>query len=345
MRAVTIRAYGGPEQVRVEDVERPALRESDDVIVAVRAAALNRLDLFVLGGLPGVTHTFPWILGGDGAGVVEAVGDRVTRVRPGDRVLLNPGLSCGRCDFCRDGEHSLCDTYGLLGEHHPGTLAEATRVPQANCYPVPEAVSWEEAAAFPLTFLTAWRLLVTKARLQPGETVFIWGIGGGVALAALAIARLIGARIIATSSSDAKLERARTLGAHHLVNHATQDVVKEVRAITARRGADVVVDSVGERTWPTSLRVIARTGRLVTCGGTTGPMVTTDVRRLYWHQYTIMGSTMGNRREFEAIVRLLARGQLRPVVDEVVPLERAPQAFERMARGEQFGKLVVRVAD
>jgi len=344
MRAVTIRAHGGPEQVRVDDVPRPKLQGPLDVIVAPRAGALNHLDLFVLRGLPGVTHTFPWVMGGDGAGLVQTVGEQVTRVKPGDRVLLNPGVSCGGCDFCLGGEQSLCDTYSLLGEHLPGTLAEAVRVPEANCYPVPDTVSWEEAAAYPLAFLTAWRLLATKAQLKAGETVFIWGIGGGVALAALAIAKLLGARTIVTSSSDAKLARARTLGADACINHRAQDVVQEVRRVTDRKGAEVVVDSVGTKTWETSLKVIARSGRLVSCGATTGPQVTTDVRRMFWHQYTIMGSTMGNRREFEAITRLLARGRLRPVVDAVFPMEEARAAVERLARGEQFGKIVVRIA-
>ena len=343
MQAVTIRAYGGTALVNVEDVPRPVPQGPRDVVVAVRAAALNRLDLFVIGGLPGITHAFPHVLGADGAGLVEAVGPAVTRVRPGDRVLLDPGVSCGRCDFCRDGEQPLCDTYGLLGEHLPGTMAEAVRVPEENCWPLPAHVPWTAAAAFPLVFLTAWRMLTTKARLRAGETVFIWGIGGGVALACLAIAKLVGARTIVTSSSDEKLARAKALGADETINHGAADALKEVRRITARRGADVVVDSVGARTWETSLRIVARGGRVVTCGGTSGPLLTTDVRRLYWYQHTIMGSTMGNRREFEAIVTLLGRGQLSPVVDSVLPLAQARSAFDRLAAGGQFGKLVLEI--
>jgi len=345
MRAVVLRGYGDLENVVVADVPAPGLQGPHDVLVAVRAAALNHLDLFVVGGLPGVTHTFPHVLGGDGAGVVAAVGPAVTRVKPGDRVLLNPGVSCGRCDFCLDGEQSLCSTYSLLGEHLPGTIAETVRVPEENCWPLPEGTAWADAAAYPLAFLTAWRLLMTKAQVRPGETVFIWGIGGGVALAALAIAKLAAARVIVTSSSDEKLARARALGADHTINHATQDVLKEVRRLTQRRGADVVVDSVGQATWETSLKVIARTGRLVTCGGTSGPMLTTDVRRLFWHQYTIMGSTMGNRREFAAIAALLAQGKLKPVVDRVFPLDEGPAAFRRLAEGGQFGKIVVAIGD
>ncbi|MFI5052610.1 MAG: alcohol dehydrogenase catalytic domain-containing protein, partial [Acidimicrobiales bacterium] len=213
MRAVTIRAYGGPERVSVEDVRRPVPQDPHDVVIAVKAAALNHLDLFVVNGVPGVTHEFPHVLGADGAGVVEAVGPAVSAVRPGDKVLINPGISCMTCDFCRKGEHGLCSTYDMLGEHRPGTLAQAVLVPESSVARLPGAVSWTEAAAFPLVTLTAWRMLKTRAALQPGETVLIWGIGGGVALAALQIVKLLGARAIVTSSSDAKLERARSLGA------------------------------------------------------------------------------------------------------------------------------------
>lgn len=344
MRAVTIRAYGGPEQVRVEDVPRPVIEAPTDVIVAMKAGALNHLDRFVIGGLPGVTHPFPWVMGGDGAGVVEAVGPAVTKVKPGDRVLINPGLWCGRCAFCLDGEQSLCTTYRLFGEHVPGTFAEAMRAPERNVELLPAGVDWTVAAAFPLSFLTAWRMLVTRAKVQPGETVLIWGIGGGVALAALAIVKLLGARALVTSSSDDKLARARALGADAGVNHAAADVAKEVRRLCGKRGADVVVESVGAATWEHSLRALARGGRLVTCGGTSGPMVAMDVRKLYWHHWTIMGSTMGNAREFAAVTRLFGRGQLAPVVDRVFPMDEARAAFERLAAGDQFGKIVLRIA-
>jgi NADPH:quinone reductase-like Zn-dependent oxidoreductase len=268
----------------------------------------------------------------------------VTRVKPGDRVLLNPGVSCQNCEFCLAGEQSLCTTYRLLGEHLPGTFAEAVRVPQWNVYPVPETVSWADAAAFPLVHLTAWRMVVTRAATKPGETVLIWGIGGGVALAALGIAKLLGATVIVTSSSDAKLERARALGADVTLNHASLDVPKELRRLLGGRGVNVVLDSVGEATWEKSLRALAPLGRLVTCGATTGPKVVTDVRRMFWYHYTLMGSTMGSAREFAEIVRLLASGALRPVVDSVAPLRDARAALERLAAGDHFGKLVLEVA-
>ncbi len=344
MLAAIIRSFGGPEAVRVEEIARPAVEGPDDVVVALKAAALNHLDLFVVGGLPGLKPAFPHVLGADGAGVVEAVGPAVTRARPGDRVLLNPGVSCQRCEFCLAGEHSLCTSYRLLGEHVSGTFAEAVRVPQWNVHPVPAGVSWTDAAAYPLVHLTAWRMLVTRAAVRAGETVLIWGIGGGVALAALRIAKLLGAVAIVTSSQDAKLARARELGADLALNHGGVDVAREVRAFTGGRGADVVVDSVGEATWETSCRALAPGGRLVTCGATSGPRVVTDVRRMFWYHHSLLGSTMGNAREFAEIVRLLGTGALRPVVDGVAPLTDARRALERMAAGEHFGKLVLEIA-
>lgn len=343
MRALTLAATGGLEQLAVTEVSAPALAAPDDVLVRIHAAALNRLDLFVVGGLPGVTYTFPHIVGSDGAGVVEAVGPAVRGVQPGDRVMINPGVSCGRCPSCLAGEQSLCDTFGVLGEHRAGTIAEYVVVPATNLGRVPDAMSWAEAAAFPLATLTAWRMLVSRAALRPGETVLIWGMGGGVAQAALRIARLVGAETIVTSSSDEKLAHARAIGADHAVNHATGDVVAEVKRITGRRGAHVIVDSVGERTWPHSLRCLRRGGRLVTCGGTTGPHVGLDVRKLFWHQWTILGSTMGSHREFAEVVALAARGELWPTVDRVVPLAGAVEAYRRLERGEQDGKLVIEV--
>jgi NADPH:quinone reductase-like Zn-dependent oxidoreductase len=344
MLAVTIRAHGGPEQILIDDVPRPAAPGARDVVVALRAAALNHLDLFVLRGLPGVPPAFPHVLGADGAGVVEAVGAEVRSVEPGDRVVLNPGISCYECEYCRAGEHSLCASFRLLGEHLDGTFAEAVRVPETNVVAIPGSVAWPDAAAFPLTFVTAWRMVVTRAAVRPGETVLVWGIGGGVALAALAIAKQRGARVVVTSSSDAKLERARSLGADVTLNHAAVDVAREVRALTGRRGADVVIETVGEATWDASLRALAKGGRLVSCGATTGPSVGLDVRRLFWHQYAVLGSTMGNAAEFRAVVGLLADGTLRPVVDSVVPVREARAAFERMASGRQFGKLVLDIA-
>lgn len=343
MKALTLTAIGGLEHLELQDLPAPAIAGPDDVLVRVHAAALNRLDLFVVDGLPGVRYVFPHIVGSDGAGVVAEVGRSVTTVRPGDRVFLNPGVSCGTCEWCTRDEHPLCTEFGVLGEHRPGTIAEFIVVPARNLAPVPKAMTWAQAAAFPLATLTAWRMLTTRARLTQGETVLIWGIGGGVSLAALRIAKQLGARTIVTSGSEAKLARARELGADETINHATDDVAKAVRSLTARRGADVVVDSVGEKTWEQSLRSLARMGRLVTCGGTTGPMVTTDVRKLFWYQWSILGSTMGSQSEFQAIAREAEAGRLWPEVDKIYPLLEARDAYRRLAEGAQLGKIVIEV--
>ena len=350
MRACVLRSTGGFDQITIADVPGPAADRLGprEVLVGIRAAALNHLDLFVIRGVPGVSHEFPHILGADGAGVVAAVGAEVRRVQPGNRVMINPGISDYTCEYCRAGEHSLCVTYRLLGEHLPGTMAEYVVVPEQNVAPIPSLdppLSWGEAAAFSLVTLTAWRMVVTRAQVRPGETVLIWGIGGGVSLTALGIAKLRGARVFVTSSSDAKLAHARELGADVTLNHRTQEVWKEVRALTNKRGVDVVVENVGEATWEDSLRALAKGGRLVTCGATTGPRVVTDVRRLFWNQYTIMGSTMGNAAEYEEIVRQLGAGKLRPVVDRVYPFDEARAAFERLEKAEQLGKVVVTVSE
>jgi len=348
VKAFVLRATGGEglEHTALDDVPAAPPPGPGEVRVAIKAAALNHLDLFVIRGLPGLPKSLPHILGADGAGVVESVGAGVTAVRQGERVLINPGISDYSCEFCLKGEHSLCVRYGILGEHHPGTLAELVTVPVHNVLPLPitnPPVTWSEAAAFSLVTLTAWRMVVTRAQLQAGEWVLVWGIGGGVSLTALRIARLLGARVIATSSSDAKLARARELGAEVTVNHRTQPVTQVVREVTGKRGVDVVVENVGEATWGDSLRCLAKGGRIVTCGGTSGPKLVTDVRPLFWHQYTILGSTMGNAAEYREVVRRLGQGELRPIIDATVPLERAREGFERLQRGDQLGKVAVEI--
>ena len=347
MRAWVIRAIGGLDQVEIADVPDPASPlAARHVRIALRAAALNRLDLFVVRGLPHEYH-YPHILGADGTGVVEAVGADVRSLRPGDRVMINPGIPDYSCTYCRAGEHSLCVNYRLLGEHLPGTLTQAIVVPEQNVAVIPalpQPLTWAEAAAFSLVTLTAWRMVVTRAQVRPGETVLVWGIGGGVSLAAMRIAKLKGARVIVTSSSDAKLAEAQKLGADVTLNHTTRKISQEVRALTSKRGADVVIENVGEATWDESLRSLGRGGRLVSCGATTGPKVAFDMRRLFWYQWSIMGSTMGNDAEYREIVRLLGSGELRPIVDRVFPFTEARAALERLERGEQLGKIAVEIA-
>jgi NADPH2:quinone reductase len=273
----------------------------------------------------------PRILGADGAGVVEALGDGVTGFEPGDRVVLNPGLEAA------DG------TIHVIGEHGDGTNAELIAVRAGNVYPIPGDLSFEEAAAFPLVFETAYRMLVTRARLLEGEWVLLWGIGSGVSTAGLAIARALGARTIVTSSSEAKLERARTLGADVTVNHATDDVKAAVKEATSGHGADIVVDHVGEATWRTSLDVAAREGRIAVCGATSGPNPPAALHRVWWKQLTILGSTMGTKADFDGAYDLIASGRARPVVDEIVPLAEIRAAHERLEAGEQLGKIVLTI--
>jgi NADPH:quinone reductase-like Zn-dependent oxidoreductase len=344
MRALALDAVGGIEHLAVRDLPEPVIQRADEVRVRVRMAAFNHLDLWVAGGLPGLDLRLPHIVGSDAAGVVESVGTAVRGLVPGDRVMLNAGLSCGVCEACVDGDEPLCRNFRLLGEHTSGAAAEYVVVPESNLAKVPDPMPWDRAAAFSLATLTAWRMLTARARLRAGETVLIWGIGGGVAQAALQIAQLLGARSIVTSGKASKLDAARRLGADVVIDHSTTDVVVAVREQTGGLGADVVVDSVGQATWDRSLRALRRGGRLVTCGATTGPSASLDIRRLFWNQWTLLGSTMGSRREYREIVRLAGLGRLWPLVDRVVPLDGAVDALRRLAAGEQFGKLVIEVS-
>jgi NADPH:quinone reductase-like Zn-dependent oxidoreductase len=276
--------------------------------------------------------------------VIDAVGDDVKTVAVGDYVVINPGLSDRTCEYCREGEQPLCTRFGILGEHFPGTAAEYVVVPAVNVRGIPASVPADVGAAFTLATLTAWRMVVSRARVEAGEDVLIWGISGGVALAALQICKQIGARVWAVSGSDEKLDRAKALGADVLLNRNQVDVGRTVRERTGKRGVDVVVDNVGQAVWAQSLFALGRRGRLVTCGATSGPIVETDVRRLFWNQWTIMGSTMGNDAEFDAVVAELRAGRLIPPVDSIHPLDDGRAAFERLASGEHFGKVVIKVS-
>jgi NADPH:quinone reductase-like Zn-dependent oxidoreductase len=349
VRGLTISAHGGLDQIVYRtDLPKPEPKRGE-IRVRVKAAALNHLDLFVLAGLPGVTIVPPWILGADATGVIDAIGDLSgitdNQLKVGDSVIINPGLSDRACEYCRAGEQSLCVKFGILGEHAPGTLAEYIVVPATNARSIPRDKPVEQAAAFTLATLTAWRMVVTRARVKKGDNVLIWGIGGGVALAALEIIRNIGAVPWVTSHSDEKLALARGLGATNLINYTTTDVGKEIRARTGKRGVDVVLDTVGEATWQQSLGALGKRGRLVTCGATSGPIVQMDIRRLFWNQWDIMGSTMGNDAEFDAVTREYREGRLTPLVDSVFDITQGRQAFERLQSGQQFGKIVVRIPE
>jgi zinc-binding alcohol dehydrogenase/oxidoreductase len=326
MKAIRIHDDGGPEVLRYEDVPDP-VAGAGEVLIALRAASLNHLDIWVRRGLPSVPK--PRILGADGAGVVEALGEGVEGVAVGDSVVINPGLA-----------HDSRIT--VLGEHTDGTHAELIAMPAGNVYPVPDGLGFEEAAAFPLVFLTAYRMLVTKARVAEGEWVLVWGAGGGVGTAAFSIARALGARTIVTSSSAAKLERLRELGADAALNHVEDDVAAEVKDLTGG-GADIVIEHVGEATWQRSLASARHGGRVVVCGATSGPNPPAALHRVWWKELTIQGSTMGTKEDFEGVYELVASGRARPIVDRVFPLAEAASAHEHLEQGEQFGKVVLRI--
>jgi zinc-binding alcohol dehydrogenase/oxidoreductase len=327
VKAIRIHEDGGPEVLRYEDAPDPEPAD-DEVLIRLHAASLNHLDVWVRKGLPSAPK--PRILGADGAGVVEALGSGVSGFENGQRVVINPGvIENGRM--------------GVVGEARDGTHAELIAIPARNVYAIPDELSFEEAAAFPLVFETAYRMLVTKAGLQAGETLFVWGIGGGVATAALAIAKALGARVIVTSSSEQKLDRARALGADETIDHAAEDVRARMKELTAGKGADVVVETVGNATWKTSLEVAATQGRIVICGATTGPNPPAGLHRIWWKELVVHGSTMGSAEDFEACLELITAGRARPVIDEVVALSEARAAHERLEAGEQLGKIVFRI--
>jgi NADPH:quinone reductase-like Zn-dependent oxidoreductase len=340
MKAVFLNRHGGNDAVEFGELPDPEPRVGE-VLVRIAAAAFNRLDVFVRDGMPGVPVAFPHVPGADGTGKVVALGAGVKTVAVGQRVVIQPGLSDGICEFCRAGERSLCVRFGILGEHVSGTFAELAAVPAANVHPAPERLSTEEAAAFSLDGLTAWRMLVSRARLRPGETVLIHGAGGGVSTFAIQIAKLCGAsRVYVTSRSADKRRRAQELGADETID-AGEDVAKRIRELTKKRGVDVVVDSVGAATWRASLLAAAKGGRIVTCGSTSGPNPEEEIRHIFWKQLAILGSTMGNDAEYRALLSAIDAGRVAPVVDEVFPLAEARRGYERMESGEGFGKIVL----
>jgi NADPH:quinone reductase-like Zn-dependent oxidoreductase len=342
MKALAFNAFGGPDTLKLQDVPDPTIG-ADDVLVRVKACALNHLDIFVREGIPALKTPLPFWTGCDIAGDVAEVGANVKGVKVGDRVAVNPNLTCGRCEFCIQGEDSLCVRYGILGEHAHGGMAELVRVNGANVLPIPAHVSYEDAASFILVNMTAWRMVVTQGQLRPGQDVLILGVGGGVSSTAVQIAKLGGARVIVTSSSDDKLARARALGADIGINYAKEDWAKVVFEKTGRRGVDLVIENVGASTWKQSIRSVKKGGRLVTCGATTGPIGETDIRIVFWNQISIIGSTMGTRKDFNDVMGLLFEGRLTPLVDEVVPLAEGAAAQQRLAEGKQFGKIVLRI--
>ena len=342
MKAVFITGHGGNEVVAVGERPQPA-RGHGEVLVRVKAATLNRVDLYMRDSGAGIKHDLPQIMGLDGAGLVEEVDADERLLKPGQQVVVHPGIACGRCEFCRRGEGVLCTAYRILGEHRDGTLAEYVSAPARNVFPMPAGLSYPEAAALGVNHLTAWRMLFTKARIKPWETVLIFGIGGGVSLAALQLAKLAGARAVVTSRDDAKLQRALGVGADHAINSSTHDVAKEVMALTGGRGVDVVIENVGAAVWASAMKSLVRGGRLVTCGATSGDQPPADLRRIFIRQLQIFGSTLGDLDEFAALLDLVGRKALRPVIDAEFQLDHAHAALDRLASGEQFGKVAITI--
>lgn len=341
MKAVVFKQHGGPEVLEHADAPEPRIK-ANEVLVEVRACALNYLDVWARKGMPGIEIPLPHILGNDIAGVVREAGELVDWVAAGDEVMLHPGVSCGHCRECLRGLDNLCDSYDILGYRRAGGYAELVAAPAVNCIPKPKGLSWEEAAALPLVTVTAWHMLVTRAQLQPGEDVLIHAAGSGVGSIGIQIAKLRGARVIATAGSDEKLEKARELGADDVVNYTNADWPREVRRLTAKRGVDVVFEHTGAETWPGSIQSLAKNGRVVTCGATSGYDARTDLRQVFYRHLTILGSFMGSKSELLDAMRFVERGRIRAVVDRTLPLPEARRAHELMQDRAQFGKLVLK---
>lgn len=339
MKALAIESQTGVDAVKVVELDEPELT-SGSVKVRVRAAALNHLDLWTVRGQLPFEIDFPFVIGADGAGeIVEASPDAGVAV--GDAVIIDPALSCGRCRMCRTGEQSMCDSFEMLGEHRSGTMAEYVVVPAGNVHRYPEHLSVEQAAALGVTAITAYRMLFTRGRLRPGEDVLITGIGGGLALSALQLARSVAGRIFVTSSSSEKLKRATALGADECLDYTAEDVGRAIRKLTGKRGVDLVIDSAGGDTLDASMRALRPGGRLVIAGATAGAESTINVRRLFWNQLEIIGSTMGSADDVASMLRAVGGAKLEPIIDSVYDLADGPEAVQRLASGEQFGKIVV----
>ncbi|HEY6805896.1 MAG TPA: zinc-binding dehydrogenase [Pyrinomonadaceae bacterium] len=340
MKASIFKQHGGPEVLEFTDVPAPTIR-ANEVLVKVKACALNHLDIFARNGLPGIEIPLPHILGCDISGVVQEVGELVTWVNVGDEVMVQPGVSCGHCEACLSGKDNLCREYDIIGYRRDGGYAELVAVPGVNVFPKPSNISWAEAAALPLVTVTAWHMLVGRANLQPGEDVLVHAAGSGVGSVAIQIAKLRGARVITTASSEEKLAKARELGADETINYTKLDWPKEVKRLTERRGVDVVFEHTGSETWPGSIASLKNNGRLVTCGATSGFDARTDLRQVFYRHLTILGSFMGSKAELLEAMKFVRTGKIKGVVDRVLPLSAAREAHELIENRGQFGKVVL----
>lgn len=340
MKAVRFHEHGGPEVLKYEDAPDPKV-QANEVLVRVKTCALNHLDLWLRTGVRAWKLAMPHIVGSDIAGEVAEVGSLVTRAKPGDRVLLCPGISCGQCEACFKGLDSACRSYTLFGVLVGGGYAEYVKSPEMNVIPIPGDLGFDEAAAVPLVFLTAWHMLFTRAGLKPGEDVLVIGAGSGVGTAAIQIAKLVNARVIATAGADWKLEKARALGADEVINHSKQSIAEEVKRLTGKRGVDVVFEHVGPAVWDQCFDSLATYGRLVTCGATSGPEVKLDLRDLYGRQRSILGSFMGGKGELMEALKFIAQRKLKAVIDSAFPLKEAAAAQKKMESREFFGKILL----
>jgi NADPH:quinone reductase-like Zn-dependent oxidoreductase len=343
VKAVYYEAHGGADVLQYGELPEPEVRPGT-VKVAVRAASLNHIDLWLRRGLPGITIPFPHVPGCDAAGVVVELGEGATGLEVGERVVMNPSISCGRCEFCVRGDATLCTSYQLVGETVSGTCCEYIVIPAQNAIPIPDHLSFEDAASIPMVFVTAWRMLITRARLRAGEDVLVLGASAGVGIACIQIAKVAGARVFAAASSKEKLDLCRALGADVLIDYTRDDFARKVRELTRKRGVDVVVDYIGKETWVRSLKSLARGGRLVTCGATTGHDPRTDLKHIFFRQLEIIGSTMGSRNELMAPLELIFRGRMRPVVSETYDLKDLAEAHRSMEERRSLGKIVIHVS-
>ncbi|MCJ7716108.1 MAG: zinc-binding dehydrogenase [Anaerolineales bacterium] len=342
MKAAVFYSPGGPEKIQVGEVPDPQIGQ-DQVLIQVKACSLYHFDLLVLREADPDNFTFPFWGGADIAGVVAALGDSVNQFKLGDRVVVNPSLYCGHCEHCLNGEESQCNSYGIIGDTIPGGFAEYIAVDETNLLKLPNQISFEEASAVPVVYQTAWRALMSQACLHSGDTVLILGASGGVGSASIQIAKLAGANVIAVTSTTDKISHAKQMGADIVLNRMSGDYWGEISALTNNRGVDVVVENIGAATWAQSLRSLVKGGRLVTCGRTTGNLVETDIKLIFWNQLRIIGTTMANRKEFTEVMKLIFQGKLSPVIDTVFPLEEAQLAYQRLQDSEQFGQIVIKI--
>jgi NADPH:quinone reductase-like Zn-dependent oxidoreductase len=340
MKAVVFNQHGGPEVLQYVDVPDPRPGPGE-VLIEVKATSINHIDIFLRRGMPGIKVPLPKIVGSDAAGIIRELGPDVSGLTPGQRVTINPGITCGHCEFCSAGFGSQCVSWAMVGENRDGAYAESLVIPAHIVLPIPDHISFEEAAAAPLVFLTAWSMMVGKGNIRPGEDVLILGAGAGVGTAAIQIAKLVGCRIFATASNAEKLQRAKELGADFLINYTTEEFDKAIRDLTNKRGVDIVVDYIGADTWVRSLRSARRGGRVLTCGATTGFAPQTDLRHIFFRQVQVLGSTMGSHREFLDVMKCVFRGQLKPVIDRVLPLPEARKGHELIEQRAVFGKIVL----